>query len=127
VDRDGLKVYTVSADGRPVDRSKYADRLAEVKSRKAVDWRSTPGFVIMHEGASAPYLVLAWWGNANELFTSVSVKGQGGWIEDPSRYSFCLWDLEIIWHERNAFVDLVYRDAPDMQAYRDARYCNLVG
>lgn len=37
-----------------------------------------------------PYLVLAWWDNNNELFTSVFVRTPQGWVEDQARYSFCL-------------------------------------
>jgi hypothetical protein len=65
--------------------------------------------------------VLAWWGNDNELFTSVSARSTQGWVEDPRRYSFCLWDLEVFWFERNRYVELVYRAAPDLDAYRAAR------
>jgi len=65
--------------------------------------------------------VLAWCANDNELFTSVSARFSGGWIEDPRRYSFWLWDLEVFWFERNRYVELVYRAAPDLDAYRAAR------
>jgi hypothetical protein len=62
-----------------------------------------------------------WWGNDNELFTSVSARSSGDWVEDPRRYSFCLWDLEVFWFERNRYIELVYRSAPDLDAYRAAR------
>ena len=65
--------------------------------------------------------MLAWWGNDNELFTSVSARSTQGWVEDPRRYSFCLWDLEVFWFERNRYVELVYRAAPDLDGYRAAR------
>lgn len=68
------------------------------------------------------YLVVAWWGNDNELFTSVSVTEEGTWIEDPSRFSFCLWDLEVIWHERNSFVRHMYSGKPSLVDYRSDTY-----
>lgn len=116
-DSAGTKIYTVSITGTPVDRSPYEPRLAAMKAVRNIDWPRTAAFAIFHE-AALRYLVLAWWGNDNELFTAVSVQEAGGWVEDPARYSFCVWDLQIIWHERNAFIDLVYRPRPDLDAYR---------
>jgi hypothetical protein len=120
-DPDGIKVYTISARNQPVDQAPYFERLAVVKKQKAVSWRSTPAFVVFHDGASFPYLVLAWWRNDNELFTSVSVKTESGWVEDPSLYSFCVYDLEVLWHERNCFIQNIDCPSPDLDAYRATR------
>ena len=121
LDEDGIKLYSVSATGEAVTQAPFLERLRERKASRRVDWSSTPAFAICHAGASADYLVLAWWGNDNELFTSVSVREQNQWVEDPERYSFCLWDLEIFWAERNIFVRTMYSGAPDLAAYRRAR------
>lgn len=104
-----------------MDQAPYFLRLAEVKKQKAVAWPSTPAFAVFHDGAGAPYLVLAWWGNDNELFTSVSVKTASGWVEDPSRFSFCLYDLEVFWHERNCFIEFIDCPEPDIESYRAKR------
>lgn len=117
-DPDGLKLYTISATGRPVDYHRFLDPFAAVKAKLGLAGSDTPGFAIFHEGAAQLYLVVAWWGNDNELFTSVSVLEGESWIEDPRRYSFCLWDLEVIWHERNSFVHHLYSGDPDLAAYR---------
>ena len=121
LDADGVKLYTISARARTVEQTGYRARLAQVKTGIEIDWPSTAAFAIFHDGATAAYLVLAWWGNDNELFTSVSARSTQGWVEDPRRYSFCLWDLEVFWFERNRYVELVYRAAPDLDAYRAAR------
>ena len=121
LDADGIKLYTISAHARPVEQTGYRARLAEIKTGIEVDWPSTAAFAIFHDGATTAYLVLAWWANDNELFTSVSARSSEGWIEDPRRYSFCLWDLEVFWFERNRYVELVYRAAPDLDGYRAAR------
>lgn len=126
-DPDGIKVYTISARNQPVSQAAYLSRLAEVKKLKAVAWSSTPAFVLFHDGATAAYLVLAWWGNDNELFTSVSVNTDSGWVEDPSRFSFCLWDLEIFWHERNYFVECIYCSRPSLEGYRAKRFQQVPG
>ena len=49
---------------------------------------------------------------------------ESGWVEDPLRFSFCLWDLEVFWRERNAFIECVYCAQPDLAAYRRRRYAN---
>ena len=122
LDEDDVKIYTISADNSEVDQGKYLRRLQAIKQTRSVDWPATPAFVIFHEGASCPYLVLAWWGNDNELFTSVSALVGSSWVEDPARFSFCLWDLEVMWFERNAFVKHVYCERPNLGAYRAARF-----
>lgn len=116
-DADGLKLYTISASGAEVDASRYQDRLAFVKSQKKID-SATPGFAILHDGATCEYLIVGWWRNNNELFVSVSVKEPDVWVEDLTKYSFCVWDLDIIWHERNSFIRHLYSGTTDLDAYR---------
>jgi len=120
-DTQGIKIYTISADGAEVPWDGFLARLAQIKATRPVDWDATPAFVIFHRGASQDYLVLAWWGNDNELFTSVSVTEAGGWVEDPLQYSFCLFDLEVFWAERNLFVRHMYCDTPSLEDYRHGR------
>lgn len=120
-DSDGIKLYTVSAGGADVDHNVYLPRLEHLKLRQSLDWGATAAFAIFHDGVNAQYLVLARWGNENELFTTVSVRLDDGWIEDPDRYSFCVWDLEIFWAERNFFIEHVYQPRPQLAAYRQAR------
>lgn len=121
LDSDGTKLYTVSASGEEVAQSAYLAQLKIVKSQKLLDWTRTPSFAIFHEGANAQYLVLAWWGNANELFTSVSVREPTGWLVESDQYSFCLWDLEILWAERNIYIETMYSGKTDLEAYRYQR------
>jgi hypothetical protein len=120
-DADGIKVYTIAADDKRVDVSRFLPRLATLKQARHVAWSNTPAFAIFHEGAHARYLVLGWWGNDNEMFIAVAVEDASGWVEDMSRYSFCLWDMEVMWHERNAFVECMYGAAADLTAYRARR------
>lgn len=123
-DSDGIKIYTISVRDESVDQSKFMSRFKEVKQNRKVDWSETPSFVIFHEGSSALYLVLAWWGNDNELFTSVSAKTTAGWVEDSERFSFCIWDLEVIWNERSYFLEHIYTENPDLESYRGKRFVN---
>lgn len=117
-DGDGVKIYTISATGAPVEPGPYLARLQAMKAARNQPWGDTPAFAICHDGASASYLTLGWWGNDNEMFVAVAVTQSGGWIEDLGRYSFCLWDMEVMWHERNAFVKHMYGARADLAAYR---------
>jgi hypothetical protein len=121
LDADGIKLYTISAHGRAVDEAPYLVELDRTKKHTSVIWRATPAFAIFHDGAIAMYLVLAWWRNDNELFTRVSVREEDGWVSDPDKYSFCLWDMEVMWFERAAFIRHIYNGSPDLESYRADR------
>lgn len=83
-----------------------------------VDWSRTAGFAIFHQAANFPYLVLCWWGNDNELFVRVAVLENGTWVTDTDRFSFCLWDMEIMWLERRSYIERMYSGQQDLDAYR---------
>jgi hypothetical protein len=69
------------------------------------------GFVILHQGRDVGYLVLAWWDRENELPLRVFVLEQGApWRPARDSESVCVWDLEVIWAERMAYVETVLRD-----------------
>jgi len=125
-DKDGVKLYSISASGLPVERAAYLSRLAEMKRTRSITWPSTPAFAMFHDGATMRYLVLCWWGNDNELFTAVSVLSAMGWVEDASRFSFCVWDLEVMWHERNAFIEHIYCPTPNLPGYRASRLISKI-
>ncbi|MEO1622401.1 MAG: hypothetical protein AAFU53_15390 [Cyanobacteria bacterium J06632_3] len=121
LDSDGIKLYTVSATGETVPQSDYLAQLQIVKAQKQLLWQQIAAFAIFHEANNAQYLVLAWWGNDNEMFTSVSVRIQSDWMVDSGKYSFCLWDLEILWAERNIYIETMYSGKPDLTTYRHRR------
>ena len=118
-DNDGAKIYTISADGSEVDRNAFSPRLQAIKASRSVKWGETAHFAIFHGGASMLYLILCWWGNDNELFTAVSVLTPDGWVEQPDRYSFCLYDLEVFWDERNHYIETIDCAQPSMSRYRE--------
>ena len=124
-DSDGIKIYTISIANEPVDQSLFSERLDQIKSEHRIEWPKTPAFVIYHKGESFLYLVLAWWGNDNELFTSVSVLTKSGWVEDPAKFSFCLYDLEVFWIERNIYVETMYSGSSNIEQYRKSRGKNV--
>lgn len=77
------------------------------------------GFAIAHQGNGVDYLVLAWWDNENELPLRVFVRPQtpeGEWRPARGGESVCVWDLEVIGFERNAYVKTLL-NAVTVEAY----------
>lgn len=69
------------------------------------------GFVILHRcGADFYFLLASSWKNENELWESVYAKQNNGQsdfavfqMEGVHRATFCVWELEIVWHEKQAW------------------------
>ena len=112
---DGIKRYSISADGVAVEAIAFEQRLAHLKTQKPL---GEAAFALFHRGESLRYLVLCYWGNDNELFTSVSVQEATGWVEDAKRYSFCLYDMEVMWAERNFYIQTMDVQEPNLMAYQ---------
>jgi len=113
-----LKVYEITC-GKPLDRAAFERALPLVdaalpqppEQRRRDGGRYGVGFVIFHEGATKQYTVLAWWDSDNELLLRVFVRepdiGAGEWRSARGHESICIWDLEVIWFERNAWVEMM--------------------
>ena len=108
-----LKVYSVSYDGSPPDWSVFDPSLAladaALPSPAKAPGRVGVGFVIAHSGRGMWYTVLCWWDRENELPIRVWVAEQNGaapsWRPAAGSESVCVWDLDIIWQERQAYVE----------------------
>lgn len=125
-----LKQYDISFDGAAfpeIDfRAGVSLALRELQHPAVTRNRPGVGFLIRHAGKEAHYVVLGWWDNQNELLTRIMVRelsSRAPWHDASGGFSFCVWDLKVMWHERNAFVKHVLSPpfAPDIQGYlRDA-------
>ncbi|MGH9524812.1 MAG: hypothetical protein ACRD3E_19995 [Terriglobales bacterium] len=80
------------------------------------------GFVGIHCGRDSNFVFIDWWANQNELHHHVFVSS----VEEPLRLarapeglSSCVWDLQLMWFERNVWVDKVLNNSrgPDIEAY----------
>jgi len=112
-----LKLYSVRYGAAPLDWKAFAPGLAMAEAtlpRPAqAEGRPGVGFLIAHQGRGANYVVLAWWDQENELPLEVFVHRNGpgeSWRPARTRESVCVWDLEIIWAEREAYVDTMLRN-----------------
>lgn len=106
-----LKHYQISADGSWPDASGFGTAMALAEAALPQPphdgGRVGAGFVILHRGSGADYLVLAWWDRENELPLRVFVRthdGAGDWRAARDSESVCVWDLEVIAFERDAWV-----------------------
>lgn len=105
-----LKTYEISFDDSAAQRGEFSLGLARASSflpqPPASANRGGAGFLIFHSGASDHYLICGWWDAQNELFirTLARPRDREEWDESGQRHSICVWDLDVIWHERNAWI-----------------------
>jgi hypothetical protein len=118
-----LKRFSISFDGTPVDFDRFAAGIAladaALPQPARQEGRAGIGFLIAHHGRAAEYVILGWWDRDNELPLRVFVRTPKEKTWRPSRdsESLCVWDLEVIWAERQAYVDTVMTYDPDPDAY----------
>jgi hypothetical protein len=86
--------------------------MKEVPSADPAAGRPGAGVLIRHQGPTVDYAVVAWWDQQNELPVRVVVRSATGWRPANAHESFCVWDLEILWHERNAWLETALRGLP---------------
>ena len=91
------------------------------------------GFVILHRAGKYLLLMIMTWRNTNEIWESVYFKEADSMDayklnEYPTthRGTFCVWELAVVWHERDAWVRFLSseRDGVAKLAYINDR---LVG
>ena len=104
-----LKVYAIQyAADQPVERERFAQRwdlAAGALPQPAVaEGRPGVGFAILHQAQGDDYLILSWWDRENELPTRVFLGGPRGWRAAAGGESFCVWDLRVMWWEREVYV-----------------------
>ena len=106
-----LKFYSIVYGDEPFQRAGFETGLAlakEMLPNPAINLeRPGVGFVILHQGRTGKYLILCWWDCENELPTKVFIEDEKGWRLAVGGESFCVWDLEVIWLERETYVGTV--------------------
>lgn len=103
-----LKTYSIVHPSAPWVRERFqsgfALALQELPQPALRPDRPGLGFVILHQGRTGDYVVLCWWDRENELPIRVFVRDPEGWRAARGSESVCVWDLEVIGHERDAYV-----------------------
>jgi hypothetical protein len=106
-----LKSYSIVHDASPFDASRFAAglplALACLPSPAITPARLGVGFVIQHQGRNIDDIVLGWWDRENELPLRVFVRDPADgdrWRPAKGSESVCVWDLEVIWNERQTYI-----------------------
>ena len=103
-----LKAYSILQGDGPFDRERFAGGLDSTRevlpSPDLAAGRPGLGFVILHQAGVGDYLILGWWDRENELPTKVLINEGDGWRSGEGGESFCVWDLRVIWWEREAYA-----------------------
>jgi hypothetical protein len=109
-----LKLYSILYGPGPLDWHSFTPGLALAESAlpqpAVTPERPGVGFLIAHQGRTGSYAVLGWWDRENELPLRVFVSPDGraqSWRRNEGSESICMWDLEILWAERQAYADTV--------------------
>lgn len=108
----------------PLDKGALEAIFAELPDEAKAPGRPGLGFIIEHLATPLDYIVLCWWQNNNEMITRIFVREAGGaWRPTDGGESFCVWDLDIMWFERNAFIrTMLSMPEHDPGAYLAARF-----
>jgi L-amino acid N-acyltransferase YncA len=123
-----LKVYGITTNGASLDQSlvKAARAMAqEILPDPGVypPHRYGKGFLIIHAGVDADFVEVCWWGMQNELNMRVltSPPGQTQCLRERANTDGsigCVWDLAVVWAEREAWTKHVMREeGADFAAY----------
>jgi hypothetical protein len=119
--RDGLALpnaYLKWYDLYPPDAEITQDQASEARSflhsevvAGKLDLQDNLGFVILHRAGSSLLLLVTTWRNTNEMWLSSYYKPadqpdpyQSFVYDTKHRATYCVWELGIVWHERNAWV-----------------------
>ena len=103
-----LKLYSIIYGDEPFQRTAFEPGLnlaiAALPMPAVTAEGPGVGFVILHRGRTGNYLILSRWDRENELPTRVFITDEKGWRPAKASESFCVWDLQVIWQEREAYV-----------------------
>jgi hypothetical protein len=112
-----LKWYNLYPAEREITEEQVYESKEFIKSETAagrLELEKELGFVILHRAGDYLLLLITTWRNTNEIWESIYVK-RAEETESYTRIKFtnehrgtyCVWELGIVWHERNAWVRFI--------------------
>jgi hypothetical protein len=121
-----LKVYGI-AYARELPRAEAVEAAKDLVEARLPrpgpgDARYGVGFLIVHDGRDACWLLLDWWGNEDVLYHQLFAAPS----DRPTEFSrvtsgatACVWELEVVKFERDAWVDAVLKNPsqPDLESF----------
>lgn len=79
------------------------------------------GFLIFHEGREGMWILLNWWTGGEMLQTHVYFCGYPREAKiEAARHEgglICVWELEVVLHERKAWIRHALQQEPNKEAY----------
>ena len=128
-----IKVYTISKT-----EEFSHDKFYKNVQFKLFDWLQTDngfnnendkiGFLILHAGTEGIFSLINWWVGSNMLNTLIYLSE----YSSPTNFKKisghglapCIWELEIINHERKMWTDCVLKKVPepDLKTYLNATF-----
>jgi len=116
-----IKIYTVAKEsefGHPVFYDAVKRQLPTWLAMKNgfSDSNDKIGFLILHQGKEGIFSIVNWWVGENMLNTHVFISNPEQ-TRDFTRVSGnglgpCVWEFEVINHERMAWIEHVLKRAP---------------
>lgn len=86
---------------------------SEIKSGK-LKFNNELGYIILHRAEEYLLLLLTTWRHKNEMWESVYFKKTDNKknykpieFKTSHKGTYCVWELGIVWHERNAWVKFI--------------------
>ena len=126
LEHDGwrFKLYAITYRAEAFDRASFDSAmliaLKELPSPAITAQRPGVGFMICHRGRGWDYLVVCWWDNQNELPMHIYVRPRDAsvpWRRARDSESICVWDLQVINFERDAYVREVLAAEQSVDCY----------
>lgn len=119
-----IKRYAIWLDEESFDEARFDKgvRMAMRALPGPAQTQDRPGaaILILHQGGTADYVVLAWWDSDNELPLHVWVRkpDEAEFRPAGSSESVCVWDLDVLWGERQLYVrHMIGEPGPDLETY----------
>jgi len=109
-----MKMYGI-AHGRTRPENDLVDRARELAAGVlgGVSDHYGVGFIGVHQGKTGNFIFVDWWAQENELhhrvFISTSASPYDFVDATATGPTACVWDLAVIHHERDAWVETVMK------------------
>lgn len=125
VDDWELKVYWLTPEASEPDPGSVA--IAIEASMAALEDAEGygAGFLIVHRGEMATWVILFWWTNQDILRQRIWQTDNGVLVDvGDQNFVACVWELSIVDWERKAWINHVLRDAHSVapESYLKATY-----
>jgi hypothetical protein len=121
-----IKVYSISyksefASAAYIENGKR-NLSSWLKKIELTDYQShNIATLIIHECKEGCFAILNWWIDDNMLqhyvYLANNINSEFLEFSSKNGISTCVWELSILWFERNAWIQHVLREEPDFIAY----------